>query len=72
MPLECCFCNDSTPNFSERPLFTPKSWWKPPTGHPNAEVFLSELEKEISTIVDSKLGYSNFSEVASYVSSGWK
>ena len=36
--------------------------WKFPTGHPNLEGFLSELEIEIFEIVDSKLGYSNFSK----------
>ena len=62
MRLKWYFRNDPTPDFSEKPSFTPKSSWKPPTGHPNLEVFLSELEKQIFKIVDSKLGYSNFSK----------
>ena len=62
MRLKWYFRNDPTPDFSEKPSFTPKSSWKPPTGHPNLEVFLSELEKQIFRIVDSKLGYSNFSK----------
>ena len=37
--------NDPTPNFNKRPSFTPNFLWKPPTGHPNIEVFLSEFEK---------------------------
>ena len=49
-------------NSSEKPSFTPKSSWKAPTGHPNLEVLLSQLEKETFQIVDSKLGYSNFSK----------
>ena len=32
------------------------------TSYPNLEVFLSELEKQIFKIVDSKLGYTNFSK----------
>ena len=60
MRLKWYFRNDPTPNFSEKLSFTPKSSWKPPTGHPNLEVFLSELEKGILKIVYSKLGYSNF------------
>ena len=48
MRLKWYFRNDPTPDFSEKPSFTPKSSWKPPTGHPNLEVFLSELEKKIS------------------------
>ena len=56
------FRNDLTPDFSEKPSFTLKLSWKPSTGHPNLEVFLSELEKEIFKIVDSKLGYSSFSK----------
>ena len=62
MHLKWYICNDPTPNFSEKPSFTPKSSWKPTTGHPNLGVFLSELEKQIFKIVDSKLGYSNFSK----------
>ena len=62
MRLKWYFRNDPTPDFSEKPSFTPKSSWKPPTGHPNIKVFLSELEQQIFKIVDSKLGYSNFSK----------
>ena len=58
--LKWYFCNYPTPDFSEKPSFM--SSWKPPTGHPNLEVFLSELEKQIFKIVDLKLGYSNFSK----------
>ena len=28
-------------------MFRPKSNWIPPIGHPNLEMFLSELEKEL-------------------------
>ena len=62
MRLKWYFRNDPTPDFSEKPSFTPKSSWKPPTGHPNLEDFLSELEKQIFKMEDSKLGYSNFSK----------
>ena len=34
----------------------------PPKGYPNLEVFLSEVEKELFTVADSKLGYSNLSK----------
>ena len=62
MRLKWYFRSDPTPDFSEKPSFTSKSSWKPPTGHPNLEVFLSELEKQIFKIVESELGYSNFSK----------
>ena len=62
MRFKWYFRNDPTRDFSEKLSFTPKSSSKPPTGHPNLEVFLSELEKQIFKIVDSKLGYSNFSK----------
>ena len=62
MRFKWYFRNDPTPDFSEKSSFTPKSSWKPPTGHPNLDVFLSELEKQIFKIVDSKLGYFNFSK----------
>ena len=55
------FRNDLTSNFSEKTSSTPKSSWKLPTGHPNLEVFLSECEFFFK-VVDSKLGYSNFSK----------
>ena len=38
------FRNESTPYFKETPVFPPKSTWKPPKGHPNLEVFLSQIE----------------------------
>ena len=62
MRFKWYFRNDSTPDFREKPSCTPKLSWKPLTGHPNLEVFLSELEQQIFKIVDSKLGYSNFSK----------
>ena len=52
MRLKWYFCNDPTPDFCEKPSFTPKSSWKHPTGRSNLEVFLSELEKQIFKIVD--------------------
>ena len=62
MRLKWYFRNEVTPNFSEVPAFRPKSSWNPPKGHPNLEVFLSEVEKELFTVADSKLGYSNLSK----------
>ena len=61
MRLKWYFRNDPTSNFSEKTSSTPKSSWKLPTGHPNLEVFLSECEFFFK-VVDSKLGYSNFSK----------
>ena len=49
------FRNKPTCEFSETPSFTPKSSWKPPKDHPSLEVFLSEIEKEIFAIPDSRL-----------------
>ena len=65
MRLKWYFRNDPTPGFSEKQLFTLKLPGKPPTGHPNLEVFLSELEKQIFKIIDSKLF-----QVASFARSG--
>ena len=56
MRLKWYFCNKRTPNVSEKPSF------KRFTRYPNLEAFLSELEEEISEIVDSKLGYSAFTK----------
>ena len=72
MRLKWYFCNDPTPNFGEKPSFTPKSSWKPPTGHPNLEVFLSELEKKNFKTVDSNSRLFQFLKggVETYASSG--
>ena len=40
MRLKWYFRNKPTPEFSDRPAFSSKSLWNPPTGHPNLEVFL--------------------------------
>ena len=53
------FRNEPTLEFSKTPVFSPKSTWKPPMGHPNVEVFLSQIEHEIFKEVESPLGYSN-------------
>ena len=61
MRLKWHFRNEPSPEFSEYPVFRTKSSWKPPKGHANLEVFLSQLEKELFQVADSSLGYSNFS-----------
>ena len=40
--------NEPTLELSETPVFSPKSTWKPPVGHPSVEMFLSQIEHEIS------------------------
>ena len=45
MRIKWHFRNEPSDNFSEIPAFPPKSSWKPPTGHPNLEVFLSSAEQ---------------------------
>ena len=59
MRTKCCFRNELTPEFSETPFFSLKLTWKPPMGHPNAEMFLSQIEQEILKEVQTLLGYSN-------------
>ena len=56
------FRNEPTPFFSESPSFRSKSTWKPPLGHLNVEVFLSQLEKDIFTRSEKPLRYSNLSK----------
>ena len=53
------FRNEPTLEFSETPVFSPKCTWKPPMGHPNFEVFLSQIEHEIFKEVQSPLEYLN-------------
>ena len=46
MRLKWYFRDEPTPFFSEQPTSSPKSSWSPPVGHPNLEVFLSQIEHE--------------------------
>ena len=62
MRLKWHFRNDPTPYFKETPVFSPESTWKPPKGHPNLEVFLSQIEKELFELAETSLGYSKFSK----------
>ena len=62
MRLKWHFRNEPTPEFSDRPAFSPKSLWNPPTGYPNLEVFLSQIEHELFQIPDKCLPYSNISK----------
>ena len=39
------FRNETSPEFSETPVFSLKSTLKPPMGHPNVEVFFSQIEQ---------------------------
>ena len=62
MRIKWYFRNEISENFSEVPAFSPKSSWKPPQGHPNLEVYLSQVEKELFSIVDEPIRYSNLSK----------
>ena len=61
MTIKWHFRNESSESFSTIPAFRSKSSWKPPTGHPNLEVFLSIVEKELSEDIGTSLRYSNLS-----------
>ena len=62
MTVKQHFRNDPSQFFSNKPVFSPKSNWKPPEGHPNLEVFLSQIENELFKTVETPLGYSNLSK----------
>ena len=59
MRIKWYFRNEISENFSEVPAFSPKSSWKPPHGHPNLEVYLSQVDNELFSIVDDPIRYSN-------------
>ena len=59
MRIKWHFSNEPSPTLSEIPSFIPKSPWKPPRGHPNLEVFLSQTEHEIFKTYEKPLGCSN-------------
>ena len=62
MRIKWHFGNEPPDNISERPAFSPKSLWKPPLGHPNLEVFLSQVENELFEITKEPTRYSNLSQ----------
>ena len=52
------FRNEPSQDFSVAPVFDCKSSWKPPLGHPNLEVFLSQVESERFIEIQDSLRYS--------------
>ena len=62
MRTKWIFRNESAPQFSKVPAFSPKSSWKPPKRHPNLEVFLSQLENGIFKIPFDNLKHINLSK----------
>ena len=62
MRIKWYFRNEISESFSEVPAFSPKSSWKSPQGHPNLEVYLSQIENELFSIVDEPIRYSNLSK----------
>ena len=59
MRIKWHFRNDLLEDFSQIPAFRSKSAWKPPTRHPNLEVFLSCVEQELFKDIETPLRYSN-------------
>ena len=55
MGIKWHFRNEPSENFSIIPAFRSKSSWKPPTGHPNPEVSLSSVEKELFEDIGTSL-----------------
>ena len=45
------FRNEPREDFLEKPVFNIKSNWSPPNGHPALEIFLSELENKIFSVL---------------------
>ena len=62
MQIKWNFRNEPSQNFSNVPVFSQKSSWKPPVGHPNLEVFLSQIESELFKETSDCLHYSNLSQ----------
>ena len=47
MRIKWNFRNETSEHFPDTPALRPKSSWKPPPGHPDLELFLSQIEKDI-------------------------
>ena len=56
------FRNEPSQDFSVTPVFPRKSSQKPPLGHPNLEIFLSQIESELLIETQDILRYSNLSQ----------
>ena len=61
MRIKWHFRNEPSENFSEIPSFRPKSYWKPPKGNPNLEMFLSKVEQDLFKTIETPTRYSNLS-----------
>ena len=61
MRIKWHFRNEPSESFSNIPAFRSKLSWKPPTGHPKLEVFLSSVKKELFEVIGTSLRYSNLS-----------
>ena len=46
MHIRWKFGDQHSEDFYNKPVFHPKSNWKPPPGHPGLKLFLSQLVKE--------------------------
>ena len=62
MRINWYFRNKISKNFNEVPAFSPKSFWNPPQGHRNLEVYFSQVENELFSIIDELVSYSNLSK----------
>ena len=62
MRIKWHFRNEISKDFSEVPRFSPKFSWNPLQGHPNLEVYFSQVENELFSIADEPLKYSNLSK----------
>ena len=62
MRIKWHFWNEISKDFTEVPAFSPKSTWNPPQGHPNLEVYLSQVENEVFSIADEPIRYFNLSK----------
>ena len=57
------FKNEPTKEFTNITALSPKSTWTPPNGHPNLEVYLSQVENEVFKIPKEQVGYSNLNKL---------
>ena len=62
MRIKWHFGNEISKDFSEVPGFSPKFSWNPLQGHPNLEVYFSQVENKLFSIADEPLRYSDLSK----------
>ena len=62
MKCKLYFRNYTSENFNETPAFRIKSTWNPPQGHPALEMFSSQMEADVFSLLPGNTTLHNLSQ----------